>query len=212
MPLTSVARIAGLIGVAANVIAVAEFGSHHEWTYALLGFFVAATLAIPPSSKLLAYYSIRKLLKDAEDTLRKEQIQPDRLIAFDRSSAIYAGMLAQRLGISEVISLPRSARPPQTPLTPRTVVVGERFRIEYDEEYMKKSAIIVFHLRTGATLRAGLEALVPTGAAFPGRILALYASEGGIAHWRDVLYVQHVPQGKVPQDVFPWMSGAYIHM
>jgi hypothetical protein len=204
-------RIGVVIAVAANVLGVIQFGTRYPWTYALLALVVIAAIIAPLSDRFLTYWRLRDILRRAELRLSEQGIRPECLIAFDRSSAIYAGMLCQRLAIGEMLVLPRRATEPSIETAPRIIVVGEGVEIQYSEERLAKCLIVVFHLRTGATFEAGIQVLTQNGKPFPGRVLAIYATNGAIARWPRVVWVERVPPGYVPNERLPWLSGPYVH-
>jgi hypothetical protein len=208
---TSLVRIGMIIAVAANLLAVVQFGNQFPWTYALLALAVVAALLAPLSDRFLTYWKLRAVLSRAEQLISEQGIRPECLIAFDRSSAIYAGMLCQRLAIGEMLVLPRRAIASSIETAPRSIVVGDGVEVQYSEERLAKSLVLVFHLRTGATFEAGIRVLTPPGKQFPGRVLAIYATDGAIARWPRVLCVKRIPPGYVPNDKLPWLSGPYVH-
>lgn len=201
-----------VFAIIANLAAIIQFGNENKWLYVLLivvfiCIFVAETL-----NPLFFIYKLRKLLAEAEQLISHiHGFRPKRVVAFDRSSAIFAGMLCQRMAIGEIISLPRFATNTND-ITPRSVTVGAACTIQLSDNELKETLVLVFNLRTGSTLEAGLRALSDgRNCSFPGKILALYATDGGIALWPNVLVVRKCTPGEVPNERLPWIEGPYVH-
>jgi hypothetical protein len=203
-------RLLGALAVIANAGAIYQYGSQEPWLFVACPFVVAGAVLLPLHRRLFAFVRIRRLLTTCEACMRTEGIRSSLLIAFDRSSAIFAGMLAQRLGVSEIVALPRSASLDDTGR--RRVVVGRGITVGLEgpeARDLSTAVVVVFYLRTGATLDAGLAAI--GGHGFPGRIVALYATEGALAQWPRVAYLHKVSPGDPPDENFPWINGPYVH-
>jgi hypothetical protein len=199
--------VIALLSVAANIVGLIEFGSANPWLYVVLVVLVAAVVVWTIASRSQTYLSIRRALSEAEKEMRRSKLNPSRLIAFDRSSAVFAGMLCQRMHIAEVLVLPRRAVQPVAGKA-REIKVGDDV-VFTPSQSAGDDLIFVYHLRTGSTLEAGLRALGSHGANLP--ILALYATAGAKAQWPGVIAVQMIRAGFVPNERFPWMSSDYKH-
>lgn len=210
MRATSFLRLLTILAVVADLIAVVQYGHTHPWLYALLVVAIVAAAIAPATDRIMALWTFRRVLSEAEGILSRRNIHPRRIIAFDRSSAIFGGMLCQRLAVSELIVLPRHATESQA-VGPREIHLGEHLKVALDEKSLSESLVVVFYLRTGATLEAGLKAICPRGRRFHGNVLVLFASHGGAARWPSVCVVRTCAIGEVPNDRLPWISGDYVH-
>lgn len=206
----TVNRIAIAIGIVAGLIAIYQFVQGAAYAWYLIPAFIAPTAAFPLLKTVWSLYSLKRLLRETEDVLLKQDIRPDRIIAFDRSSAVFGGMLAQRLGVEQLLSLPRVTRSSEE-LTPREIVVGRGVKIDLDPHDLDKSLVIVFHLRTGSTFESGINTLGSELGEFKGKTLAIYATSGAIARFPSISYVKNVKDGDSPNSRLPWISGQYIH-
>jgi hypothetical protein len=163
--------------------------------------------------RLLGYWVIRRDLSLAEALLNDRGISATSVVAFDRSSGIYAGMLAQRLGIGDYLVLPRSAKNASASYAPRQVSIGHGLLL--DTTSLPGDAgtlIVVFHLRTGSTLEAGMEFLRQQAINFTGTVLAIYATPGGASRWPHALCVHRTKNDTSPNENFPWIRGTYKHL
>jgi hypothetical protein len=200
-----------LIALAASLIAIYEFSDSHPWVvYAAPLAFAAIVVAIF-HRRLFAYWILRRNLSRAHKLLFDEGIRPSLIVAFDRSSGIYAGMLAQRIALSSVLGLPRTFKLPSSPSKAKHIVIGEGVMLDPSCDLLDNPLILVFHLRTGATLDAGLEFFRESGIQFQGRIIVIYGTRGATARWPQVLCVNTITQNVVPNEEFPWMHREYPH-
>ncbi len=198
------------IAVVADIGGVIAFVKDYPtiWTYASV--FSTTVVLVLYWVGTKKYRDIRAVLKVAERIIRESGEQPELLIAFDRSSAIFASMLAQRLGIGQVLTVPRDTAPPVEIGGPRQVRVGHEAYL-IGPPAVTRSAVIVFHLRTGSTLEAGLRCLESTGVRFSGNVIAIYATAGGRARFPQAVVVKEVSTSEAPNENFPWVDGRYVH-
>ncbi len=163
---------------------------------------VAFSAVASIAHKLFGYWTIRRQLNLVEDILKAKSIAPRAIVAFDRSSGIFAGMLAQRLSIGELLVLPRSVASEDRG-KPRHIMVGKglRFNVEMKKAFAN-SVVFVYHLRTGATLEAGMEFLEDQQVATKSEIVALYATRGGQARWPSAITVHTIDESSVPNESF----------
>lgn len=199
--------------VVAGLIALYAFGTAHPWMFYVYPIILLSVVLMPYWRRVFGYWIVRRDLSSAEDLLHSRGITPKTIIAFDRSSGIYAGMLAQRYAIGDYLVLPRAATKPEAASVPRQVSVGEGLRLgENAWRDTSNILILVFHLRTGSTLEAGMEFLKQQHIEFRGTILAIYAAAGGAARWPSVLCVHRIMNNVAPNENFPWIRGLYQHL
>jgi|ERR1700674_4977399 len=201
-----------ILAIIGGLITIYEFADKFPWVLYLYAPVLLIAIVLPIWRRLFGYWIIRRDLSLAEDLLRTRGITPTAIIAFDRSSAIFAGMLAQRIGIGEVLAVPRISSVTTAAGEPRRIVVGSRLKLDWGEINISRALVLVFHLRTGATLDAGMRFLKRQDVDFKGHIIALYATKGGIARWPGALCVHTISHDFVPNENFPWMSGKYRHL
>jgi hypothetical protein len=204
-------RIAVLVGLISGLLGIYQFSQQQVWFWYVIPGILALAVFLPFARPLLTIWRLRRLLRDVEEFLNRHSIRPDRIITFDRSSAIFGGMLAQRMGVSELLSLPRSAKANEGELAPREISVGRRIQLQYSEGELSNALVFVFHLRTGSTFESGLKALTPDDGPFSGWTMSLFATEGAKAKFPGVLNFRSVRDGEDPNANFPWISGKYIH-
>jgi hypothetical protein len=197
-----------LVAVAANIIGIFQLGFKSVWSYGLLAGIVLVAALAPLSHRLTAAWVLRNLLRRAEGTLRTHGVRPDIVLAFDRSSAIHAGMLCQRLSIGRLLVLPSEV---DTSITvgPRKVLIGNGMALTFPTT-PGRPLVLVFHLRTGTTLSAALDYMEGIGLD-PAltSVLALHATPGARAVWPSVMVVRDLDKGEIPNQRFPWLDGDY---
>lgn len=197
----------GLLSLAANTVGIVQFGDKNPWLYIVLTIATVLAFAFFAFRNAPTFWAVRRLMSDTQAELLKRKIAPQRVIAFDRSSGTFGGMLCQRMDIAELVVLPRKAQSLGMS-QPRRIIVGDSMLL--DAEALSKDAVVfVYHLRTGATLEAGLAQLGVSGESVP--IIALYATSGAIARWPGAIVVRTVRDGYVPNEHLPWMSEPYKH-
>lgn len=198
---------AGLLAIVANVLSVIQFGFANAWLYGLVAAASVLALIWFAARNVPTFWAVRRLLAEAEAELFRLHLSPRRIIAFDRSSGVFGGMLCQRLGIAELMVLPRRAES-RDGSRPREIIVGDFVQVDA-EKLATEAMVFVYHLRTGGTLEAGLRSLGESGHTIP--VLALYATEGAKAQWPGAIVVKTVKNGYVPNEHLPWMSSPYAH-
>lgn len=199
-----------LLAIIGGLITVYEFSEKHPWLLYAYPLVILVGLILLVWRRVFGYWIIRRDLDRAEELLRSHGIVPNLVIAFDRSSGIFAGMLAQRLGIGELLVFPRSVPPSETDAGPRRIIVGTGVRVPKLD--LSKALVFVFHLRTGATLEAGMTFMKQQHLDFKGHVIALYATKGGSARWPKALCVHTIAQNFIPNENFPWIKGKYKHL
>lgn len=200
-----------LLAIAANIVGIVQFGQEQPWLYTILVTLIVLLFISFFFARFRSFLDLKKILREAENSVRELNVMPHQLIAFDRSSAIFAGMLGQRLSIGRILVLPRSASA-VSEFSPRSIIVGAGVNVALDSADLHSSLVVVFHLRTGATLEAGLKAITPVAGGSPAGILAFYASPGGLARWPNVKVVRVCRPGEAPDESLPWISGPYNHL
>ena len=200
------------LAIVGGLITIYEFSDKHEWVVYLYAPVLVLAIILPVWRRLFGYWIIRRDLSLAEDALQERGITPNIIISFDRSSGIFAGMLAQRLGIGALLALPRTVISSQAATDPRHIVVGTGVKVEWLQIDLSKALVVVFHLRTGATLNAGMEFLKRQNLNFDGNVLALYSTKGGVAAWPKTMCVHVIGDNFVPNENFPWIRGKYRHL
>lgn len=204
-------RIAVGVGLIAGGIAIYQFSQQQPWFWYVVPGVLTLSVLAPLARPLFAVWRLRKSLSELEQGLAAKSIQPKSIITFDRSSAIVGGMLAQRLGISELISLPRTVTDNEDALTPRKISVGENLELQVEPDELKDSLVFIFQLRTGSTFEAGMKGLISGNGQFTGSTLAMYATEGAKARFPKLETLKTIKEGENPNEDFPWISGKYLH-
>ncbi|AXI45853.1 hypothetical protein C1J03_07285 [Sulfitobacter sp. SK012] len=204
-------RIAVLVGLIAGGIAIYQFSQQQPWFWYVIPGVLTLSLFLPLATPLLSVWQLRKSLYDMEKFISENAIRPKLIITFDRSSAIVGGMLAQRMGISELLALPRSTSETDDELSQRRISVGKNLELLLQPDELEHSLVFIFQLRTGSTFEAGMKSLLAGNNKFPGASVAMYVTEGAKARFPKLLTLKTIKEGESPNAEFPWISGKYIH-
>jgi len=205
-------RIVVLVGFASGVIGIYQFVQQQPWFWYAIPGALTVLILYPFAKPFFSIWHLKKNLQSFEEFLKENSIdKPVVIIAFDRSSAIVGGMLAQRMGVGELLSLPRSTTTTNDELAPRSIFVGEKLELQLSAEDLKKSLVFIFQLRTGSTFESGMSAILQEGERYPGSSVAMYATEGAKARFPSLKIFRTIKEGKNPNATFPWISGKYIH-
>jgi hypothetical protein len=198
------------LGIIGSLLVLVQLADKYQWVLYVYPAIIVTAFLLPFWSKISGYWKIRRDLALAERLLKERGIHPERIIAFDRTSGIFAGMLAQRLELGEVVLLPRTTtRAPKQEGGRRQISVGKGLALTGPGIAHWNSLVVVFHLRRGDTLEAANRFFEEQGHPFQGNILAIYATKEGRTRWPRTIAVHLINEGFVPSKVFPWIGGKY---
>jgi hypoxanthine phosphoribosyltransferase len=205
-----VALFANIVGIVAGVVGLIPL-------YSFNPFLCMATFVVIVawSSYILFGYKIRNLstikkgIISIEEKLKEDKYHPDILIAFTRSSAILAGMLAIRMKIEELLVINRRIvrEKSKSPDFLQNYDVGYSISLNADELSKKRILIVYYVIETGIALMSGVDYLRSQGLGDNLKVVSLYASPDAQKRFPDVFAV-HVTSSNVLDDV-PWAFGEY---
>ena len=132
---------------------------------------------------------------------------PGTLFSFERTSAIVASIVAQRMHVEEVLCVNRRIRTASEKGSSLSrIIIGEGLQLDAKRFADLNPAVIVFHLLTGENLSAGLDFLDSQGLERPP-IYCLYISNVGKIRWPDVKWVYEHSDVQQTHARLPWSHG-----
>lgn len=150
---------------------------------------------------------IKRGVSEVERHLKDAMFQPDIVVAFTRTSAVFAGILSVRMGIPEILVI---NRPPSTdPETGvRTFQVGRGVSLDAEVFTGRNLLIVGYITETGSSLQTGIEYLLAQG--IPKgrmRIATLYCTHAARKKLPSI-FVVHETSEEVLEEL-PWIDGPY---
>ena len=204
----SLGIIANIVGIVMGLFGVVPLYQAHPAlagaALAALGSWIAIVFAAHWNRTLRA---IKRGVAEIEEHLKKKGFHPDIIVAFTRTSAVVAGMLAVRMKLPELLVVNR--HPISNDQTKsRTFRVGDGISLDAAKFRGRKVLVVSYLIETGSSLECGIEFLrsqeIPTEDI---KIVSLYATPG--AHHRfPNIYAVHETSKEVLQNL-PWIDGVY---
>lgn len=148
--------------------------------------------------------SISEGLIAIDNKLREDNFHPDMIIAFSRSSAVLAGMLANHLKVVELMVIPRKRNSNPKP----GFEVGYCLALDANQLANKKILVVFYAIESGMTLENGLDFLRNQGLDDNWRVVSLYISPVAKRRYRDVFAVHVTTTADVMIET-PWTVGEY---
>ncbi|MCI5207493.1 MAG: hypothetical protein D3910_01575 [Candidatus Electrothrix sp. ATG2] len=150
---------------------------------------------------------IKKGVAQVEKHLRDEKFLPEVVVAFSRTSAVFAGILSVRMDVPEVIAINRRSFTNDNTGV-RIYQVGCGISLDPDAFASQHLLIVDYFVETGATLQAGIEYLLSQGIPKDRmKIAALYCTPAARKKFPEI-FIVHETSEEVLEEL-PWIDGAY---
>ena len=156
------------------------------------------------------YKYFRKLIKGLEvieEKLRRDNFNPNLIIAFTRTSGIFAGMLATKMKIEELLVINRRVKHEHEGDKIRDFDVGYSISLNQNELESKKILVVSYTMETGSSLKRGMDYLKNQGIKSDIKIATLYISTGAKTRFHEVFYVFETAEDTFSK--LPWIKGEY---
>ena len=194
--------------VSACVTLVTVWRGHPKIAAAACVCVVLCALWFLVANRILPFAKLKRCLRELDRHL--EPLRPDLLIAFDRTSGVLAGMLAERKKIAEILVLNRKVT------QEGNIIVGEGISITGEKLRNRRIVIIKYHLDIDSlSLEEGLRMLEGAGLKWE-RVICLYGTPGVIRRLekrpdRNRFEVLHIHEDlQRSHNELPWLDDVHV--
>lgn len=200
-----------LVGMFSGVVTLAAFLKFEEYIVPVSISILAIFFSIFFIQKIIAYRTIRGSIKKLINELSEKRKSPEIIICFDRTSAIFASILAQNMGVESILVLNRRREGSSNNKHGTTkVTVGNYIHIDGEELNRHNILIFSYHVRTGTTLKSGLDYLSENGVDTSKATLAsIYMVSGNIEVFPNMIYAYQEDDNRKTHDSLPWILKDY---
>jgi len=145
---------------------------------------------------------IRAIVRSLQD----RRYRPDALIAFNRSGATLASMLAVNLKIDQVLLVPRarSTAPAAGSTTVKSYKVGELLTLKKDQLNSMKLLAVFMLVETTKTINDGKAFLASQGITAPLELATMYITSGARNLLPDAVFAYETNDPRGVLDRLPW--------
>ncbi len=144
---------------------------------------------------------------ELKSRLQDESFHPDVIVAFTRTSAVFAGILAVRLKVAELLAIPRqSFKDPTT--WARVLAPGDGIALDGSTYDGRKVLVVSYIVETGGSLENGLKFLLEKGVPREAiQMVSLYCTPAAKTRFPDLIVVHETSEDVLAQ--LPWVDGTY---
>lgn len=199
------AHAIGIVGGLASTIGLYQI---HPWiAYSAMCLLAAWVTALVYRARSRTIDEIKKGVWAIERHLKEAGFRPDIVIAFSRTSAVFAGILSVRMGVDALLVIHRVPEV-NTDDGTRTFHVGFGVSLDPGKFAGRNLLVVAYFLETGTSLQTGLEYLTSQGIARDRmKVTALYCTPAGRKRFPGVFVVHQTSEEVL--DGLPWLDGPY---
>lgn len=199
------AHVIGIVGGLASTIALYQI---HPWiAYSAICLLAAWVTALVYRARSRTIDGIKRGVSAVERHLKEAKFQPDIVIAFSRTSAVFAGILAVRMEVTALLVI-HHLPTIKTDTGTRTFQVGSGVSLDPTAFAGHDLLVVAYVLETGTSLQTGIEYLISQGVARDRmKIAALYCTPAARKKFPEVFVVHETSEDVL--DDLPWLDAPY---